>query len=112
MPLTKTRRNEGDETTIGEEIYLGLDENEEEAEASLDYELAFGLPQKAVRLVMEDDFHARITFDNGEDKRFDIRPFHKKTITIHNNGEGFLLDGIEGSLDLSLDTVYFESIPI
>jgi len=112
MPLTRTRRNEGDEINLGDEIYNGLDEPENLEPDILEYELAFGLPEKAVRLTMEQGNKARITFDNGEDKLFDLDLFHKKTIAIHEDGTKFILDDLDGSIELSLDTVYFESIPL
>jgi len=111
MPVTRTRKNEGDELTVSDELYSGLDENDGEGEV-LEYELAFGLPEKAVRLVMETASLARITFDNGEDKQFDIKPFHMDAISISSDGSHFVLQGKSGPIELSLDTVYFESVPL
>ncbi|MCL1948304.1 MAG: hypothetical protein FWF59_01035 [Turicibacter sp.] len=112
MPLTRTRKNEGDEVNLGDAIYNALDETEPENIGTSDYELAYGLPEKAVRLVMKDDTHAIITFDNGEDKLFDISPYNQRTMEISEHGTHFLLDDLDGSLELPLDTVYFDSIPL
>lgn len=109
MPLTRTRKNEGDELNLSDEIYSGLDlDDETHDQEPLEYELAFGLPEKAVRLILESGDKVRITFDNGEDKLFDLKPFHQKTMAIHDDGTRFIL----GDAELSLDTVYFESIPL
>ena len=73
---------------------------------------------KSVRAL--DDYELEVSFDNGERRRFDVKPFLSRGIFVQLRDRALfqavrvVAGSIEwpGALDLSYDTLYLESQPI